>query len=113
MRKTDKKLDNLLRETLTDVCETALERYPGFVWLTHFANYSQFPDAISVWCIFNTEQQLASADTTDLNGLIQQRLEQAGIRLKNISKHVRYDTEEACQTAHNGNWKRRLTSKQP
>ena len=35
MRKSDKKIENQLRLTLTDVCETALKRFNGFEWLTH------------------------------------------------------------------------------
>ncbi|MDC8830275.1 Fis family transcriptional regulator [Alteromonas gilva] len=112
MKKTDRKRDNVLRETLTEVCEAALERYPGFVWLTHFANYSEFPDSLSVWCIFDTEAQLASADTASLTALINHQLEHVGIKVKNIQKHVSFDTEEACRIAHGGNWKRRFSSQQ-
>ncbi len=112
MKKTDKKRDNLLREVLTQACDEALKDYPGFVWLTHFVNYNDYPDSLSVWCIFDTEEQLASADMARLTALINQHLQDSGIKLKDIQKHVSFDSEEACNMAHGGNWKRRFSSRQ-
>jgi len=48
MRKTDKKLDNQLIKLLTEVCETALEDFSGFQWLTHIVDYSNFPKSLKV-----------------------------------------------------------------
>ena len=55
MRKTDKRLENTLIAALTKVCEAALEEFDGFRWLTHFANYSDFPDSLTIVCIFDTK----------------------------------------------------------
>lgn len=112
MKKTDKKIDNQLRIVLTQVCEDALKRVEGFVWLTHLVNYSAFPDSLRVVCVFetndNVEQYLASEDKKYLQGLIQNEFNQMGIKLKNINKHISYDSEENCARDHDGNWAQRL-----
>ena len=58
MRKTDRKLENTLIAALTKVCEAALEEFDGFQWLTHFANYSDFPDSLTIVCVFDTNENL-------------------------------------------------------
>ncbi len=58
MRKTDKKIDNALIKVLTEVCDIAQENYAGFEWITHFANYNNFPGSLSVVCIYGTNEQL-------------------------------------------------------
>ena len=58
MRKTDKKIDKQLRETLTQVCDTALKDYCGFEWLTHTVNYSDFPSSLHITCVFDTNEHL-------------------------------------------------------
>ena len=35
-------------------------------------------------------------------------LEQAGVQLDHPAWHVRFDSEEACQQSHGGDWTRRL-----
>jgi len=61
MRKSDKKIDNILRRLLTEVCDSALEIVDGFKWLTHLVDYDNFPESLSVICIFNTNSELAQA----------------------------------------------------
>ncbi len=34
MRKSDKKIENQIRDVLTDVCEDTLKSYDGFLWVT-------------------------------------------------------------------------------
>ena len=53
MRKTDKKIDNNIRNVLNKVCEQALIEVNGFVWLTHQVNYDKFPASLSVICVFD------------------------------------------------------------
>ena len=112
MRKTDKKLDNQLRLALTDVCETALKEVSGFQWLTHLVNYSNFPNSLQIVCVFETNDQLArftqSNDKNILNSLIQNKLVGMGIKIKNFTNHILYDTEENCHKSHAGNWANRL-----
>ncbi|MEG3696723.1 Fis family transcriptional regulator, partial [Vibrio coralliirubri] len=43
-----------------------------------------------------------------VSGAIQQAFNQVGIQLKNIDKHVSYDTQENCDRDHQGKWNKRL-----
>ena len=114
MNKSDKKMENTLREALTEVCEVALEEVAGFKWLTHFANYSDFPDSLSIVCVFDTSIDLSNAlgahkDDFILN-IIREELGAVGIHIKHIRQHVSFDTEEACKNDNRGNWKERFIS---
>jgi len=112
MRKTDNKKDNQLRLALTDVCETALKEIDGFLWLTHLANYSQFPKSLKVVCVFETNESLADfmskGSKKELESLIQRQLADIPVNLKNVADHILYDTEENCAHDHNGKWADRL-----
>lgn len=112
MRKTDKKIDNQLRLVLTDVCEIALKEIEGFQWLTHWVNYANFPESLRVICVFNTKASLnsfiQSSKNKGLNSLIQSKLQDINIKFKHIGEHISYDTEEACNKEHDGNWAVRL-----
>ncbi len=113
MRKTDKKIDNQLRLVLTEVCETALKNIDGFLWLTHLVNYSYFPKSLKVVCIFNSNENLSNfmshANRKHLESLIQIKLAEIGVYVKNVSDHIAYDTEQNCEHQHNGNWAERLS----
>lgn len=112
MRKSDKKMENLLRIALTDVCESALKNDNGFVWLTHLVNYSNFPKSLKVICVFDTNDNLAkfrnSKSHNKLSALIATKLFEIGVNFKNIANHVSYDTEEDCDKSNNGKWAERL-----
>lgn len=112
MRKSDKKLDNQLRKVLTDVCENALKHIDGFKWLTHTVNYSNFPNSLKVICVFDTNESLdnylLSKSNNQLQLSVANELNRLGIKLKNITNHVLFDTEENCDLQHNGNWAKRL-----
>ena len=108
MRKTDKKIDNALRAALTEACDLALEKHAGFLWLTHFANYQDFPDSLSIVCIFDTNEQLSKANLKELCAIIKNKLTSIDIKIKNIQQHVIFDTEENCEKENNGNWKVRF-----
>ncbi|BFM22362.1 hypothetical protein [Gilvimarinus japonicus] len=110
MRKTDKKIDNHIRKALSDACETALNDFFGFVWLTHLVDYSAFPKSLRVVCVFDTNDNLK--DFTEQNGrkkfdaLIQKNLIAVGVAMD--SGRIYYDTEESCNKANNGRWTERL-----
>ncbi|NOR69579.1 MAG: hypothetical protein GQ532_07770 [Methylomarinum sp.] len=112
MKKTDKKIDNQICQALTKVCETAKDEVKGFQWLTHFVNYKQFPSSLSVICIFDTNAELEQAQQQSKDqlivSLIKSELEQININLKEISRHVSFDTEEACALVNNGQWQERF-----
>lgn len=112
-RKTDKKIDNNIRKTLTNACEIALEQVDGFKWLTHFVNYDNFPESLAVLCVFDTKADLAKARVTKhddfLISLIVESLLSEGIKLKDARRAVTFDTEEACAHEHGENWAKRLS----
>ena len=112
MKKTDKKIENAIREALTEVCEMALDEVPGFQWLTHLVNYSDFPGSLSVVCVFDTNNDLSSALANHkddyLRNLIKEKLAAVGIEFKDTRRHVNFDTEEACKNENGGKWHERL-----
>lgn len=112
MRKTDKKMDNNIRQALTSVCEIALDQVNGFEWLTHFVSYDDFPGSLTVVCVFDTIDGLAKAraakDDDLLRSLIKDNLVNVGIALRNIRQHVFFDSEEACANENGGKWHERF-----
>lgn len=110
MKKTDKKLDNALREVLTEACDIALEKFAGFRWLTHVANYNDFPSSLSVVCVFATNEQLANADLAGFRLLLKEKLASMSVQIKAIDQQLVFDTEENCEKYNNGKWSERLLS---
>lgn len=112
MKKTDKKIEKNLVAALTRVCDAALESVAGFQWLTHTVSYSRFPDSLSVICVFDTVEALDNASASDgidtLYRLISTELKAIDIQIRDVKKHVRFDTEEACEAEHGGKWNQRL-----
>jgi len=115
MKKSDKKIDNALREALMNVCETALDSVEGFVWLTHLVNYNAFPHSLKIVCIFNTDEALSNAIEAKqddyLYQLINHELNAVNIKLNKLNKlrqQVSFDSEEACERSHAGKWNERF-----
>jgi hypothetical protein len=112
MNKTVKKLDNNVVKALTIVCDIAKHNIVGFEWLTHSANYSNFPASLVITCVLNKplsiDVMLVNEQDIELRRQIQKQLLKAGILLKDVRSHVFFDTEQACLLEHNGDWKRRL-----
>ncbi len=113
MKKTNKKLDQQICKALTIACENIKAEVNGFVWLTHFVDYKQFPDSLSIVCIFDTNTDLLNAgdETKDrhISGLIYSELEKIQISLKRDSNTIYYDTEQTCSAENNGNWQQRFS----
>ena len=112
MRKSDKKLDNAIRNALIDVCEQAQGSFEGFQWLTHSVNYDNFPNSLKIICVFNTDEHLANLQQGDCSGqlrqLIKHHLAESNVVLKDVNKQVLLDSEQACTTTHNGKWAHKL-----
>lgn len=113
VKSTVKKLDNNVIKALTLVCEQAKQEIDGFDWLTHRADYSNFPGSLVVTCVFVSENHVNQAKTASqdalLRKLIHKQLLKAGILLKDPRRNVRLDSEEACTASHGGDWDKRLT----
>ena len=112
MRKSDKKIENQIRDVLTDVCEDTLKSYDGFLWVTHTVNFSSFPQSLKIVGVFDTNQDrthfLESGGQQEVVMVIQNAFNQVGIKLKNVDKHISYDTQENCDRDHQGKWNLRL-----
>ena len=112
MRKSDKKIENSLRESLTQVCEQALEQVEGFEWITHLVNYDNFPQSLRIVCVFNTNAELSDAIAKKqdeyLIGIIEQALAKVAIKVGDLKGKVSFDTEEKCSSQAEGKWDRRL-----
>ena len=112
MKKTIKKLDNNVVKALTMACETIKEWDTGFEWLTHTAKYDNFPGSLLVTCVFSldAEAERAAEQGCDkkIRQLIQSHLLKAGIKVKDIRRHVRLDSEESCLREDGGDWPARL-----
>jgi hypothetical protein len=112
MKKTIKKLDKQVVQALTIACEQCKQDVLGFDWLTHTADYSNFPGSLVVRCVFDTDQSLHVAKETEQTVLLIKRIHGAllksGFLLKHPKKHVIFDTEEACTREHQGDWNKRL-----
>ena len=113
MKKTDKKRDNQIRDILTDICEEALDLYPGFEWLTHRVNFSAFPKSLKVICVFDTNANLKAfmqSHQAQLNKNIKNAFAKVDINLQDMGRHVKYDTEEQCEQDNTGDWGERLST---
>lgn len=112
MTKTNQKIDNNICKALTLACEYSLHKIPGFSWLTHRANYTNFPSSLIVTCIFETEAEIEEMKTQQFDGelrsTIQKQLLNVGVVVKNIKQQVRFDSEEACLSQSGGEWPQRL-----
>lgn len=112
LSKTNQKIDNNVCKALTIACESYLHEVAGFVWLTHRANYTNFPGSLVVTCVFNTDEEIDAMKALQQDEImiatIQKQLLKVGIVVKNIKKTVRFDSEQACQNKHDGQWADRL-----
>ena len=112
LSKTNQKIDNNICKALTLACESSLHEIEGFVWLTHRANYTNFPGSLVVTCVFNTAIEIEAMKTKQqdefLRTSIQKQLLKVGVVVKNINRCVLFDSEEACSKQHGGQWSDRL-----
>jgi hypothetical protein len=84
----------------------------GFEWLTHSADYANFPASLVVTCVFDNNQALQEAiaknQDKDIRKSVQRRLLKVGILLKDVRRNVCFETEQACIAEHHGDLKNRL-----
>lgn len=112
LNKTCQKIDNNICKALTNACETSLHEIPGFIWLTHRANYTNFPASLVVTCVFETEVEIeemkAQQQDELLRNTILKQLLKVGVVMKNGRQQIHFDSEEACLQHHQGEWSLRL-----
>ena len=110
MRKTDKKREKAIVATLNKACNILLDKDLGFKWLTHFINYDNYPESLSIVCIFDTNRDLTEANKNIVVATVCERLAHLDIKRRMVESSIRFDTEENCQQENNGNWSERLHS---
>lgn len=107
-----KRLDKQLVRHLTRACELAKSELAGFQWLTHQLDARAFPDSLQVVWVFDTDAHLAQAlragGEQTMRGLTEEALDAAGVKLDAIDQYVDFDSEQACQRSHGGDWGARL-----
>ena len=112
LSKTNKKIDNNVCKALTEVCEQAKIDIDGFQWLTHRANYTEFPGSLKITCVFICDSDVVAACDQKrdvmLRQVIQKKLLKFGIVLKDVRQNVQLDSEEACARESDGHWDKRL-----
>ncbi|WP_188151077.1 Fis family transcriptional regulator [Teredinibacter waterburyi] len=110
--KTQKKIDANIRNALTDLCENSFKTIDGFQWLTHQADFANFPASLLITCVFESQEQLTEATNlkhcSAIKTAIQARLLKIGVRFKTLDRQVQFDTEEACIAENNHDWPLRL-----
>ena len=105
------RIERQLIVTLTDACETAKDEIKGFIWLTHTADLSALAETLKVIWVFETEadRELAQVNAKmRIFELTAIALSEADIDLKPSDRTVRFDSEQACQRIHGGDWNARL-----
>jgi len=112
MRKTDKKIDNQIRCELTIMCEEALKNIKGFEWLTHTADFSNFPQSLKVYFIFdervNINNYLESHRKNNIMSDLSTAFKKINVKINNIEDYIFYDSQDDCEYQHGGNWVLRL-----
>ena len=97
MRKNDKKIENQLRITLTEVCDFALDNITNYKWISHSVNYTAFPQSLIVTCAFGSSQSLADIKETQedvlLKELIISKLNAVGIKINDMQKQIKFIAE--------------------
>lgn len=105
-------IERRLVATLTEACETAKAQIVGFSWLTHVVDYARFPSQLNIIWVFETQAEkdraLASGQDQYMIELTAVALQEAGVELQPIARHVHFDSEEQCQRASAGNWQQHL-----
>jgi hypothetical protein len=105
------RIERRLIATLTEACETAKGEIKGFTWLTHRADLDALAKTLKVIWVFETlaDRQLAEVEAkVRIFELTATALNGACIDLKLSDRNVRFDSEEECQRAQDGNWQKRL-----
>lgn len=111
MKRSAKKTESSIVKALNDVCENLKLEYDGFSWLTHFVDYSNFPQSLKIVFVFDTNQSIEEAKNKVLFktifDLTESRLKRESITVKRIDKAVFFDTEENGADFDNASWCRK------
>ena len=112
LKRNEKKVEGSIVKALNDVCETLKYEFNGFSWLTHFVDYSNFPQSLKLVFVFDTNQSLEGAKNKALFKTIfeltETRLTSEGVYVKRIDKAVFFATEENGADFNDASWCRKF-----
>ncbi|PKH57049.1 Fis family transcriptional regulator [Shewanella sp. Choline-02u-19] len=98
MKKTDKKIENTIRISLTEVCESLKGEVFGFEWLSHKVDFSNVNHSLQVTFMFATNESLRKAklqlQTDKMANLACSALAKHNIHINNAAKQCCFETEE-------------------
>jgi len=113
MNRNQKKIESAIVKALNDVCEILKDEYSGFSWLTHFVDYSNFPQSLKLVFVFDTQISLKKAKNEALFKTIfeltESRLKRESVTVKHIDKAVFFDTEEKGADFGDASWCRKYS----
>jgi hypothetical protein len=61
MKKTEKKIENLITSILQPLCENRLKSWEGFLHITHEVNFKKFPESLQIKLVFDNQQNSKKA----------------------------------------------------
>lgn len=109
-------MERELARALTTACELAKSEITGFEWLTHRVDYQRFPDSLIVTWVFDSESDLSEAiagqGKARMQALTLAAFQEIGISVKDIARHVEFDSQQRCDAQHGGDWAARIDSRQ-
>lgn len=113
MKKSDKKIENAIVKALNNVCETLTVESDGFCWLTHFVDYSNFPQSLKLVCVYETNQSLEAARNNaivhSVLELTESRLKHEGVFIQASDKAIFFDTVENGADVERVGWCRKYS----
>jgi len=113
LKKNEKKTENAIVKALNGVCEKLKDESDGFIWLTHFVDYSRFPQSLKLVYVYDTNDSLINAKNKTMFktifDLTETRLRSEGVYIKNIHQSLFFDTEENGADFDNTSWCRRYS----
>ena len=113
LKKNEKEIESAIVKTLNSVCKTLKHGSKGFSCLTHFVDYSNFPQSLKLVFVFDTNQSLESAKNEALFKkffeLTETRLTGEGVYVKCLDKAVFFDTEENGADFNDASWCRKYS----
>lgn len=108
-------IERELARALTAACESAKSEIVGFEWLTHRVNYARFPESLIVTWVFDRDSHLDQASTGQAKARMQAltlaAFDEIGISVKDIARHVEFDSQQRCDAQHGGDWAARIDSR--
>ena len=111
MKKGHKKLNRTFIHTLTEICEHLVDEISGFKYLTDFVDYDNIVETLNIVCVFENTADIVELKRQKKDLYIKQFIAKEllafDVQIKKRD-YVIFDSEEACNIEHGGDWTKRL-----